>query len=173
MKKIFIIFCCFVGLSAHATEMCARDDTVVISLDATLAPGSALFVSGTEAMFARSFAYGTLVFATGCFSLNDLRQIQGDENITTTTLPHILSTSDEDLIGNSGWYNGDESNPDNERQYCYYQLIHPMLSKWHVNRYNWNFKTAIDCSSGCTNNSNMRVLERQDWRELLFDTIGR
>lgn len=171
MKKIFIIFCCFVGMSAHATEMCARDDTVVISLDATLAPGTTLFTSATEAMFARSFAYGTLVFATGCFSWNDLRQIQGDETITT--LPQILSTSDEDLIGNSGWYNGDESNPDNERKYCYYQLIHPMLSKWHVNRYDANHKTAIGCSSGCTGNSNARVLERQDWRELLFDTIGR
>ena len=171
MKKIFVILCCMCVLSAHATEMCARDDTVVISLDATLEPGSTPFVSGTEAMFARSFAYGTLVFATGCFSWSDLRQIQGDETITT--LPYILSTSDEDLIGNSGWYNGDESNPDNERKYCYYQLIHPMLSQWHVNRYDANLKTAIDCSNGCTSNSNARVLGRQDWRELLFDTIGR
>lgn len=171
MKKVLSILLCVCSLNANATEMCARDDTVVISLDATLEPGSAPFVSGAEAMFARSFAYGTLVFATGCFSWNDLRQIQGDETITT--LPHILSTSDEDLIGNSGWYNGDESNPDNERKYCYHQLIHPMLSKWHMNRYDANLKTAIDCSNFCTGNSNARVLGRQDWRELLFDTIGR
>ena len=171
MKKVLSILLCVCSLNANATEMCARDDTVVISLDATLAPGSELFINSTEAMFARSFDYGTLVFATGCFSWNDLRQIQGDETITT--LPGILSTSDEDLIGNSGWYNGDESNPDNERKYCYYQLIHPMLSKWHVNRYDANLKTAIGCSSGCTGTSNIRVLGRQDWREMLFDSIGR
>lgn len=171
MKKIFIILCCFGILSAHATEMCARDDTVVISLDATLEPGTTLFTSATEAMFARSFAYGTLVFATGCFSLSDVRQIQGDATITGR--PEILSTSDEDLIGNSGWYNGDESNPDNERKLCYYQLIHPMLSKWHADKYGAGFKTAIECSNGCTGFVNSRMLGRQDWRELLFDTIGR
>ena len=171
MKKVLAILICTLTLNAHATEMCARDDTVVISLDATLKPDTTLFVNNTEAMFAQRFAYGSLVFATGCFSWSDLRQIQGDE--TLNTLPHILSISDERLIGNSGWYNGDESNPDNERKYCYYQLIHPMLSQWHVNRFSANLSTAINCSNQCAGEANSRVLGRQDWRELLFDTIGR
>ena len=173
MKKVLAILICTLTLNAHATEMCARDDTVVVPLDATIEPAGTTFINAAEAMFSKNFSYGTLVFATGCFSLNDLRQIQGDPTITAQSLPYILSTSDERYIGNSSWYNGDEGDPENERKYCYYQLIHPMLSKWQINRYDGNLKTAIGCSSSCTSSCSSRVLERQDWRQLLFDTIGR
>jgi hypothetical protein len=171
MKKIFIILCCFGILSAHATEMCARDDTVVISLDATVSPTKGIFNSNIEGLVGMNFSYGTLVYATGCFSINEIRKIQGDESLKTQ--PDILETSDEDLIGNSGWYNGDESNPDNERIYCYHQLIHPMLSKWVRPVVSAKFNNELACYMQCTPgiyNDGVKYLQT---RQMMYDTIGR
>lgn len=171
MKKVLSILLCVCSLNANATEMCARDDTVVISLDATVGPTKGIFYNNIEGLVGMNFSYGTLVYATGCFSMNEIRKIQGDENLKNN--PDILETSDEDLIGNSGWYNGDESNPDNERKYCYHQLIHPMLSKWVKPVVSSNFNSELDCYMMCTPgiyNDGVKYLKT---RQMMYDSIGR
>ena len=128
MKKVLAILICTLTLNAHATEMCARDDTVVVPLDATIEPADVLYLNIIEWMYGREFSYGIISMAITMLSLSDIREINNNSNISGA--PNELLTSDERLLGREGWYNDDKTSPDNERVYCYYQMTHPMLSRW-------------------------------------------
>ena len=166
MKKILAILICTLTLNAHATEMCARDDTVVVPLDATIECGADAYTNTTEWMSGVNFAYGLVHTTATCLSLNDIREIEGSSNISEP--PNILSTSDERLLGRYGWYNDDDTNPENERKACYYQMTHPMLSMWVLHPGN---TSSQSCYSGCLTYSKQYSLCKKDPRINLFNAI--
>jgi hypothetical protein len=146
--------------------MCARDDTVVVPLDATIECGPDAYTNKTEWMSGVNFAYGLVHTTATCLSLNDIREIEGSSNISTP--PNMLSTSDERLLGRSGWYNGDETNPENERKNCYVQLTHPMLSMWVLHSKSASKQTCYD---DCLLKSKQYTLCGKDPRINLFNAI--
>lgn len=174
MKKILAILICTLTLNAHATEMCARDDTVVVPLDATIefVPNSMKW-NLVESMWWIDFEYGRLYGASGCFSLNEIRIIQNDPNMSSSNIPYELSTNNEKYIANSGWYNGDESDPDNARIFCYHQLTHPMLSRWYALYNERGFGTPKNCMDNCMTRAAGGMLGTLARRRDLFDTIGK
>ena len=172
MKKVLAILICTLTLNAHATEMCARDDTVVVPLDATIEPTGTAYSNNTEMIFAKRFSYGNLVFASGCFSVNEVRNIQNDPNITANTLPYELLTTNEMYTANNGWYNGDENDPENARNYCYHQLTHPMLSRWWAVYNERGFATPKQCMDACMNKGVGNIMSTVARRRDLFDSIG-
>jgi hypothetical protein len=137
MKKIFIILCCFGILPAHATEMCARNDTVVIPLDATIVSKSGGGDS-VEGLWWLNFDYGTIYGASSCLSKKEL-MMYSDWN-GTSSFYIALNTSSDELAGAFGYYKNadtnpdipDEEKPDYKRTYCTCKIMHPLTTKWRV-----------------------------------------
>ena len=152
MKKIFIILCCMLCISAHATEMCARDDTVVIPLDATIVAEGYSF-NKIEWIWWINFEYGTIYGTSACLSKKEM--LMYNNGIPAEKREYINTSSDE-LIGASGYYMNadvnpdipDAEKPDYERRYCFAKLMHPLASSWLFHTvYESDNKCYADCSS--------------------------
>lgn len=147
-------FLCFslMTVNAWATEMCARNDTIVIPLDATILPtGNA--VNGVENLFVLNLDYGSVYGAFACLSK---KEIEMYNNGVMPTMSQPINTSSDELIASSGYYMNadtdpaipDSEKPDYARTYCFRKITHPISSKWIY------FYTAINpnkCNSdtGC------------------------
>ena len=148
MRKIFIILCCFGILSAHATEMCARNDTVVIPLDATI-NGKSRGWSLTEMLWWVNYDYGTLYGAITCLSKKEIMMYSDWNGTTGLSDGFALNTSDDELIGASGYYMNADTNPDipdeekgdYARYFTFIKLMHPMSSAW---IYDWVSAINVD-----------------------------
>ena len=157
MKKIFIILCCMLCISAHATEMCARDDTVVIPLDATIGPTVNVTTTYnlTEWLWWLVFDYGTIYGATACLSDKEVMMYSNWNG--TGNPPNVLNTADDELIGSSGYYMNADTNPDipdaeknnYARRWCYGKMTHPMSSAWIFSTV--NIQTERTCFDACHN----------------------
>ena len=111
----------FIG-SAHATEMCAKNNTIVVPLDATV-NATSYSQNGTEYMWWRSYSYGKVYGLATALSLQEVREIENNPGLTG--FPEVLNTDSDELIGRSGTdANG------NKRSKCYCKLTHPMSSNW-------------------------------------------
>ncbi len=174
MRKIFIILCCFGILSAHATEMCARNDTVVIPLDAMI---NILSHSGNgpEALAWQNYEYGTLYFSVACLSKKEMMMYSNWNG--TGNLPEFLNTADDELIGASGYYMNADTNPDipdaekgdYQRVYCVGKLIHPMSSNW---AYLYGPTPAGTCLHNCATNLAAYSISSYQNRMRIFNSIG-
>ena len=171
MKKIFIILCCMLCISAHATEMCARDDTVVIPLDATLnRKGQGANI--TEWIWWEEFDYGTIYGAAACLSLKEIQEIQNNPNLTSP--PTVLNTSSDELIGSFGYYENNKTDPIYARIYCYYKITHPMSSSWAFrNTYSPPINsTQWACESVCYYNNGRYMSNTLEDKKSFFNSIG-
>ena len=112
----------FIG-SAHATEMCAKNDTVVIPLDATV-KGDGKNYNAIEWMWWSEYTYGNIYGISTCLSLQEVRDIQNDSTYIVRTYA-VLNSDDDTLIGRLG---NDKNG--NQRLYCHCKMIHPMSSNW-------------------------------------------
>ena len=175
MKKIFIILLCMITLNANATEMCARNDTVVIPLDATIT-GDSYNNNSVEWIWWVNFSYGNIYGGASCVSKKEIMMYSdwnGSGNPTK-----FLNTSSDELVGLSGYYMNADINPDipdseksdYERKYCIVRMTHPMSTAWMlINSYS-TFSACND-GNGC--------LGRADWisrilgqKQALFNSIG-
>ena len=154
MKKILIILCCLVITHVNATEMCARDDTVVIPLDAVATQDTATF-NLTEYMWRATFKYGNIYGTSTCLSITEIQEFDPSWN-GTGNVPNILPTDNDEIMGRTGTdTNG------NPRQYCFIKMTHPMSSKW---------KHSEASCSNCLNGS-MHNLKQQPFRTALFNSV--
>ena len=115
MQKILmilmILICMFIG-SAHATEMCAKNNTVVIPLDATVpAEKNKTGNNGIEWIWWAGFPYGKIYGVATCLS--------------SAEVANLLPSDSDEFVGRSG--KDEDGNP---RTQCYAKLIHPMSSGW-------------------------------------------
>ena len=170
MKKVLAILICTLTLNAHATEMCARDDTVVVPLDATLnGNGTDNGSNQIEWIWWVTFSYGRIYGYSSCLSLQDIRDIENNQKLSS--VPDILSSNDTKLLGKRGYYNDDNSVPENERKYCFVQMIHPMLSQWvHTGYHPGAEKTCYDA---CHRFSASYVNGNHLLRLNIFDSVGK
>ncbi|MDW2994779.1 MAG: hypothetical protein R8N24_01990 [Alphaproteobacteria bacterium] len=171
MKKIFLaLFLISITNASYATQMCARKDTTVIPLDGFVAgkttAGSANH-SKEEWIWYVDFEYGRLHGIATCLSYADIAEIEGVD-VNSKPSPSVLSTNSDKLQGRSEYYNGDPSDPLNERGHCYCKLTHPMSSCWILER-NWGSHTTCfnDCAFRCREITQLNP----DKRKLLFRSI--
>ena len=122
-KILMILICMFIG-SAHATEMCAKNDTVVIPLDATVRATWCSY-NDVEFIWWAEFPYGNIYGYYTYLSLQEIKDIQNNPDLTTA--PSVLDTDSDELVGR-GWNTTDEYG--NKRQYPYFKITHPMSSNW-------------------------------------------
>ena len=168
MKKILIILLCVCSLNANATEMCARDDTVVVPLDATIGTTvNQKTHNPVEWIWWADFDYGRVYGNATCLSVSEIRELENKPDLKA--YPNSLTTGDDKLLGRYDWYNNDSSNASNERKACYCKLSHPMDSLW-------TYYRAVNvsiCKTGCYNECAMAVQVDFDFRSRLYDNVGR
>ncbi len=131
MKNLFIVLFCLVCGVANATEMCARNDTIVVPLDATVA-GNGNGYNAVEWMWWATFEYGKIYGTATCLSKAEVAE--------------LLPSDDDELLGRSGKdAAAQESGGADNRGECYCKLTHPMSSRW-VFFYSYS---ASNCASNC------------------------
>ena len=130
-KILLILICMFIG-TAHATEMCAKNNTIVVPLDSTVAPerdGSGY--NAIEWMWWIQYPYGKLYGISTCLSLEEVQEIENNPKLDA--MPQVLNSDDDILVGRSSGGT------------CYCKIIHPMSSAW---VFNLNF--GATCTTRCT-----------------------
>ena len=131
MKKIIIVLCCFITFGVGATEMCARNDTIVVPLDATV-PGTGNGYNAVEWMWWATFEYGKIYGTATCLSKAEVAE--------------LLPSDDDELLGRSGKdATAEKEGTADNRGECYCKLTHPMSSRWVF----YNSYSASNCASNC------------------------
>jgi hypothetical protein len=154
MKKLFVILCCLVCGVANATEMCARNDTIVVPLDATVA-GNGNGYNTVEWMWWATFEYGKIYGIATCLSPAEVAE--------------LLPSDDDELLGRSGKdAAAQESGAADNRTHCYCKLTHPMSSSW---VYNYQ-ASASNCTGGCARHCAFYTPDKVDLRSGLFGSVG-
>ena len=138
MKKIAIVLCmCFV-MPVFGTEMCARNDTVVVPLDS--APnGTAYGHSATEHIWWTDFSYGRIYGLGTCLSAAEGGKPTGSMGSIINAAGEMLPPEDS-LGGRTG-----QDADGNDRIYCWCKMTHPASSRW-------VFRASLsvsDCASLC------------------------
>lgn len=130
MKKIILILCVIMTTTVvHATQMCARRNTTVIPLDATVDVKGAYTVGGSdpvENMWWIPFLYGTLYGINTCLSVPEIQEYVPEWS-GSGDLPIV--PGGEEMQGRSEIYTASDGTV-YDRRYCYCKLIHPMSSQW-------------------------------------------
>ncbi|MDW2995295.1 MAG: hypothetical protein R8N24_04730 [Alphaproteobacteria bacterium] len=167
MQKILLVLLLILTTtSANATQMCARRDTTVIPLDASVGNGK-IWDDRWEWVWYIQLGYGTIYGASTCLSLQDVRDIEGKQELTTYV--SLLSTDEDTIQGRDDYYNGDTSNKEYERKFCYCKLTHPMSSS------SWVFQGSSDvltCSKDCGLYCSRTLNTDTVLRTKIFNTIG-
>ena len=171
MKKLSLILALImVASNANATQMCARRDTTVIPLDGI--PGGQKVNNATywndrwEWVWYAQFEYGRIYGAATCLSVQDIREIQGKPSLANYV--DSLVTDEDEIQGRDGYYNGDDTNTEYERKFCYCKLTHPMSSRW-VFQVSYD---AADCSNNCAYYCANYAFSDVGWRSALFRAVG-
>lgn len=154
MKKIIIVLGCFMTFGAGATEMCARNDTIVVPLDATVG-GNGNGYNTVEWMWWATFEYGKIYGTATCLSPAEVTE--------------LLPSDDDELLGRSGKdAAAQESGGADNRTQCYCKLTHPMSSRWVFG----SSDSASDCASTCANYCATYAHSNVGLRSGLFGSVG-
>ena len=173
MKKYIVaIMILFIPCVTYALTMCARDDSLVISL-----VGGTNGINGSNKHNASEFTwrvdynYGTILGEATCLSAAEGGQPSNANinsgvmtNVDGEKLPHSIPKA---LRGTS------EANAENpelstERGYCWCRMAHPASSRW-VFLYS---ASAADCTSYCANYCASGAYSNVAWRSALFRAVG-
>ena len=162
MKKILCVLCVLICVPAIATEMCARNDTIVIPLDSNV-NGTSNGYNVAESTWWAVFSYGRIYGLATCLSAAEGGKPSGSMGSYTNSDGKMLP-QDEALAGRTG------QDPDgNNRGYCWCKMTHPASSRW-VFLYSIS---ASYCASYCANNCGDYVLRYAALRGGLFGSVGK
>ena len=163
MRKI--IFACafvFVGGVCHATEMCARNDTVIIPLEAA-SNGLSNGNNNNEFTWWSDFDFGRFYGYSTCLSADE-----GLGRTGTTGAYYGTGEYANTFIDTEPGLTGTDANG-NERKYCWCKMTHPASSRWVFNNPRpW----ASDCLSWCASLCGGNVRTNAALREGLFGSVG-
>ena len=151
MRKI--IFACafvFVGAVCHATEMCARNDTVIVPLEAAN-NGLSSGYNNNEFTWWVDFDFGRIYGYSTCLS--------ADEGLGRTgTMGAYYGTGEyaNAFINVDPGLTGTDANG-NERKYCWCKMTHPASSRW---VFSYAHASASHCVSHCASycGNHVRIL---------------
>ena len=150
MKKYIIaVLILFIPCVTYALTMCARDNSLVISLDPRVVGANKTVAYNSEYLWSVGFSYGTLVGEATCLSANEVERDLKD-------IPKGLHGKD---------------NTSTDRLYCYCRMTHPALSGWGGSNI---FASSQDCMNNCAAYCARNVNAGDTYlRKALFNSIGR
>ena len=139
MQKILLVLLLILTTtSANATQMCARRDTTVIPLDASISYNNKRQAFDVEWWGYQIYDFGNVYIIGTCLSLPEIEQYIK----ITAGIPMILPTDIDELQGRSGDYIASDGTV-YPRQYCYGKVVHPMSSQW---AYRADYQTSAGCN---------------------------
>lgn len=162
MKRMLIIFMMLFCLPCIATEMCARNDTVVILLEAANKGVSNGF-NNNEFTWWVDFDFGRVYGYSTCLSADEgLGRTSGiGAYYGTGEYANAFINVDPGLTGTDA--NG------NERKHCWCKMIHPASSRW---VFGTAYASASDCVSDCADYCGRGVRVLAALREGMFGSVG-
>ena len=163
MKKvIYLLVGVLLSLPSVATEMCARNDTIVIPLDSNVG-GSSSGYSAAEATWWAVFSYGRIYGVSTCLSAAEGGKPSGSQGSYTNDKGQMLP-QDEALAGRTG-----KDADGNDRGYCWCKMTHPASSRW-VFYYSYS---ASLCASTCADSCGRNARDYAALRGGLFGSVGK
>ena len=137
-----------VPMVAHATTMCATDDTIAVVLDPMI-NGSSNSYNADLFEWNTTFSYGTVFGIATCVDT------AGSSNQVVAELK-----SSDGTVATGGERSG---------RYCWCQMTHPARSRW-------VFRTAFgsvgNCGSGCAGLCGNNVRSDSGFRSAVFGSLG-
>ena len=162
MKKIVLILCLFMTIPVMATEMCARNDTIVIPLDSNVG-GTSNGNNAAEATWWAIFSYGRIYGLSTCLSAAEGGKPSGSMGVYTNDKGQMLP-QDEALAGRTG-----QDADGNDRGYCWCKMTHPAYSRWVFRRSHSASACASLCALYCGNDAQSSAALRSG----LFGSVGK
>ena len=163
MKKILcVVLICMASVVANATDMCARNDTMVFVFDKDI-KGTSNGNNATEWTWWTGFAYGRVSGDATCLS--------AAEGLGRTTgRGAYYGTGDyaNMFIDVEPGLHGTDSDG-NERKYCWCKMTHPFSSRWVFNDAN---ASASSCVSSCAAYCGRYVQANAAMRGGVFGSVG-
>ena len=162
MKKILcVVLICMASVVANATDMCARNDTMVFVFDKDV-NGTSNGSNATEWTWWTSFAYGRISGDATCLS--------AAEGLGRTTgMGAYYGTGEyaNTFIDVEPGLHGTDSDG-NERKYCWCKMTHPFFSHWvFCSAYPSASNCVSSCASYCSNISSNAAR-----RGGVFESVG-
>ena len=158
-----VLMLCLLPIYANATDMCARDDTMVLVFDKDIG-GSGYGNNATEWTWWTSFAYGRIAGDATCLSVKEGLGRTG-------TMGAYYGTGDysKTFIEVEPGLKGTDSDG-NDRKYCWCKMTHPVSSRWVFSdrAYADSSSCASDCAASCGN----RVRNYSALRGGVFGSVG-
>ena len=162
MRKILCVLCVLICVPAIATEMCARNDTIVIPLDSNV-NGTSNGYNVAESTWWAVFSYGRIYGLATCLSAAEGGKPSGSMGSYTNSDGKMLP-QDEALAGRTG------QDPDgNDRGYCWCKMTHPASSRW---VFNYSY-SASACASFCARDCAGSARSYAALRSGLFGSVGK
>ena len=159
MKKYILVFLIlFTPCVTHAITMCARNDTLVGSLN----PGNnsnqpTTAFSPTEPLWRAIYPWGTVFGESTKLSAAEGGEPSGDNAITNVDGKMIPMDTLTGLVG-------DDANG-NPREYCWCRMTHPVRSRW-VFVHKGSYGTIDACQGICSIRSMYPVLLKTMFRSV-------
>ncbi|MBR5625841.1 MAG: hypothetical protein IKW67_03625 [Alphaproteobacteria bacterium] len=161
MKKIiFTLLICTATMAANATDMCARDDVMVLAFD-PMVNATSTGSYAPEWSWWVQFPYGRIAGEATCLSAAEaLGRTSGfgayygtgEYSSTFITVESGLSGVDADGA---------------ERKYCWCKMTHPAVSRWVFGAYSGLSNCATACPAACSGR-----IQTDRLHKYIFETIG-
>ena len=157
-----VLMLCLLPIYANATDMCARDDTMVLVFDKDIG-GSGSGNNATEWTWWVNFAYGRIAGDATCLSVKEgLGRTSGqgayygtgDYSKTFIEVEPGLKGTDSD---------------GNDRKYCWCKMTHPVSSRWVFGN---AYADSSACASNCANYCGGRANAYHAVRGGVFNSVG-
>ena len=162
MKKLLMIVALLMPVCAVATDMCARDDIMVMVFDPQV-NGTSNGNNATEWRWWTDFAYGRVAGDATCLSAAEgLGRTSGmGAYYGTGDYANTFITADAGLNGLDA--------DGNERKYCWCKMTHPASSRWVFNN---AYASASACVSNCSYYCGFYVRNYSAMRGGVFGSVG-
>ena len=161
MKKILCVLCILMCVPAFATEMCARNNMIVVPLDSNVG-GSGNSYNQAEMVWSATFPYGVISGEATCLSAAEGGKPSGSMGSYTNIDGDMLEQS---VPAGLRHYDADN----NERGYCWCRMTHPASSRWVFNA----SASASACASNCAYYCGDYAQNSAALRSGLFGSVGK
>ena len=162
MKRFFIIIFALLPIYANATDMCARDDTMVLVFDKDVG-GSGYGSDATEWTWWTSVPYGRIAGDATCLSVKEgLGRTSGQGAYYGT------GDYSKTFIEAESGLKGTDSDG-NDRKYCWCKMTHPVSSRW---VFAYAFADSSACASSCASYCGYLVHNNSAVRGGVFGSVG-
>ena len=161
MKKIALIFLICVMQPAFATEMCARNNMIVVPLDSNVG-GSTSSYNQAEMVWSATFPYGVISGEATCLSAAEGGKPSGSMGSYTNVDGDMLEQS---VPAGLRHYDADN----NDRGYCWCRMTHPASSRWVIGISHSASYCASSCAYYCASIAHSNAAVRSG----LFGSVGK